>query len=396
MIRMPLSSEIFVVGSESVLAAASDVVAVPFDDKLVDYLDRVSKRLLKNVAAKRYPDVITFAFWCRKASALKLRQSYDGLRGRLGRGLVFHIAPSNVPVNFAYSLAASLLAGNANVVRVPSKGFEQVDIIGKALETELDDALRPFVCLIRYGHDQSITDHLSALCDTRIIWGGDSTIAQIRTSPLKPRATEIAFSDRYSICVINADAYLANTDRSKVAADFYNDTYLTDQNACTSPKLIVWLGHRVAQARDLFWSRLHELVKRKYEMQPIQAVSKYVNLCRQAIKNPCLKVVCMPDNLVTRAEAVQLTRTLIEDNGNSGYFMEYVADSLDQLLPVCTRECQTLAYFGVNTEELEALVMTYRPKGIDRIVPIGNTMDFSLVWDGYDLIHSLTRQISVG
>ena len=393
---MPLSSDIFVLGGESSLTAAQAATADPFNDKIVDYLDRVSKRLLKDAAAKRYPDVVTFAFWCRKASVLKLRQPYEGLRGRLGRGLVFHIAPSNVPVNFAYSLAASLLAGNANVVRVPSKNFEQVDIIGKALGDELDVALRPFVCLVRYGHDQSVTDYLSALCDTRIIWGGDSTIEQIRRSPLKPRATEIAFSDRYSICVINADAYLENADSGKVAADFYNDTYLTDQNACTSPKLIVWMGQRVAEAQELFWSRLHELAGQKYKLQPIQAVSKHVNMCRQAIKNPGLKAARMPDNLVTRVKAGQLTRTLIDDNGNSGYFMEYTASGLEELLPVCTLECQTLAYYGVDPKELEALVINHRPKGIDRIVPIGKTMDFSLVWDGYDLIHSLTRQISVG
>ena len=28
---------------------------------------------------------------------------------RLGRGIIFHIAPSNVPINFAYSLVAGLL-----------------------------------------------------------------------------------------------------------------------------------------------------------------------------------------------------------------------------------------------------------------------------------------------
>ena len=34
-----------------------------------------------------------------------------------------------------------------------------------------------------------------------------------------------------------------------------------------------------------------------------------------------------------------------------------------------------------------------RPRGVDRIVPIGRTMDFSLMWDGYDLIRSMSRRI---
>jgi hypothetical protein len=28
---------------------------------------------------------------------------------------------------------------------------------------------------------------------------------------------------------------------------------------------------------------------------------------------------------------------------------------------------------------------------VDRVVPLGRTMDFSLQWDGYDLVHCLTR-----
>ena len=45
--------------------------------------------------------------------------------------------------------------------------------------------------------------------------------------------------------------------------------------------------------------------------------------------------------------------------------------------------------------KIQDFVMTSRPRGIDRIVPIGKTMDFSLVWDGYDLIRSLSREISI-
>ena len=33
--------------------------------------------------------------------------------------------------------------------------------------------------------------------------------------------------------------------------------------------------------------------------------------------------------------------------------------------------------------------------GIDRIVPVGKTMDFSLVWDGRDLINELSRVVVV-
>ena len=34
-------------------------------------------------------------------------------------------------------------------------------------------------------------------------------------------------------------------------------------------------------------------------------------------------------------------------------------------------------------------------KGVDRIVPVGKTMDFDLFWDGYDLYSCLTRVVAV-
>ena len=40
---------------------------------------------------------------------------------RMGRGVVFHIAPSNVAVNYAYSFAVGFVLGNANLVRLPSR-----------------------------------------------------------------------------------------------------------------------------------------------------------------------------------------------------------------------------------------------------------------------------------
>ena len=34
-------------------------------------------------------------------------------------------------------------------------------------------------------------------------------------------------------------------------------------------------------------------------------------------------------------------------------------------------------------------------RGVDRIVPMGKTMDFDLIWDGYDLVSRLTRTVSM-
>ena len=112
---------------------------VPFSDDAVEFLDALSSLIMKNPSSRQYPDVITFAFFCRRASLVKMKSDFTSDKLRLGRGLVFHVAPSNVPVNFAYSLVSGLLAGNMNVVRVSSKSFVQVDIIIKAMLKLLDE-----------------------------------------------------------------------------------------------------------------------------------------------------------------------------------------------------------------------------------------------------------------
>ena len=112
----------------------------------------------------------------------------------------------------------------------PSKDFPQIGIINGAIRDSLEDrpGMRPYICLVRYGRDQKINDLFSSMADTRIIWGGDTTISEIRKSPLMPRAGEITFADRYSLAVIDSERYLASENKDGIAQGFYNDTYLMD------------------------------------------------------------------------------------------------------------------------------------------------------------------------
>jgi len=250
----------------------------PFDDAVLDFFNSLSKRL---VSVREYSDVATFGFWCRRASLLKEKENYSSLDlgTRLGRGIIFHSTPSNVPVNFAYSFAAGLLAGNANIVRLPGKDFEQVTIITGAVKELMSGEhsdLAPYACFVKYPPDKTLHDFYSSVCDVRVIWGGDNTIAELRESPLKPKATELTFADRYSIAVIDALEYNLSEDKKKIAQDFYNDTYFSDQNACTSPRIVFWLGNEndINDAKELFWQNVGALANEKYDLAPVQAVGK--------------------------------------------------------------------------------------------------------------------------
>jgi len=369
----------------------------PFDDKICSMLSGVSKLLLKE--AKGYPDVSTFAFWCRAASLETMKKKYLAVLC-VGRGILFHITPSNVPVNFAYSLAAGLLAGNLNIIRVPTGEFAQVAIIIKAFEKVLESAefaaIAPFVNFLRYERDDEINAYLSSLCDVRIIWGGDNAIAEIRRAPLNPRSFDITFADRYSICAINTGPYIKAAHQDKIAQDFYNDTYLFDQNACTSPHLVIWVGRdgEIVKAKDIFWTALHKVVSEKYSLQPVQAVAKLTAFYKAAVDMQVM-LESSPDNLIVRTKLNKLSKGMENYRCPGGYFTEYSVSSLAEIIPILNRKYQTLAYYGFSKEELQRLFRNHRFYGIDRIVPIGKTTDFSLVWDGYNLINTLSRTCSI-
>lgn len=397
MIPMQLNIDLnFIIGGREIFAGIEQVKPLDiFAGEATEFLNALSRRLLKDSTAKRFPDVATFAFWIRKASIAQMAAAYKGGELRIGRGTIFHIAPSNVPVNFAFSCAAGLLAGNANVVRLPSKNFPQVEIICAAIDATLKDFpnMAPYIFMVRYGHERAVNDFLSGICDTRIIWGGDATINEIRQSPLKVRANEITFADRYSIAVIDAEKYLGAADKDRIARDFYNDTYLNDQNACTSPRLVIWQGSDTDSARETFWRHLQKIVDAEYNLQAVQAVDKLVKFDLLAL-DKITKLRKSGGNKIIRAEIFSIDADLMNYAGNSGFFIEYVMKDLAEILPICGARCQTLSYFGVDREALKNFMLTNRPRGIDRIVPMGRTLDFALIWDGYDLIRSLSRIIS--
>ena len=394
-----LKSVTYLVGNDDVVAAIKDSSPkYPFDDSVVDFLNALSKILMKSREAKIYPDVITLGFWMRKSSVLALKEGFvsEDSDIKIGRGVAFHIAPSNVPVNYAYSLITGLLTGNANIIRIPSKDFPQVSIINKAINEALEEYpdMKPYICLVRYGRNQEVNDMLSALADTRIIWGGDDTITEIRKSPLNPRASEIAFADRYSLAVIDSEKYLEISDKARFAEEFYNDTFLSDQNACTSPRLVVWMGDRKKEAKEIFWQYEHDLVKKKYQFQSIMGINKLTSSYLMAASKVGVYIEPREDNYIVRVNVPEVNPDLMKLKDNSGYFFEYDCNDILEIRDFCNNtHCQTIGFLGEKETIMPLLISGI--KGVDRVVPIGKTMDFDFIWDGYNLVERLTRTIKV-
>lgn len=383
----------YLLGSEEVC----NIPLVPYSDEAISFLGRWAEQLLSSREVRAFPDVVTFAFWCRKANLLRLKEAAALEDSRLGRGLVFHIAPSNIPVNFAFSFAFGLLAGNANIVRIPSADFPQVQILCDTCQKALEDfpEIRQRTAWVRYPINADTTAYFSHMADGRMIWGGDGTIASVLAGGGKPRSADVLFADRYSICLIDGQHILEATDSEirALAQNFYNDTWLMDQNACSSPMLLLWLNSS-PEAKARFWTAANAFAEEKYFLQPASAVDKYVQLCTEAASGLSILRTVRMGNMTYRVELSALPEDLTILRGKCGYFYEYDLSSLHELSSYITEKFQTAAYYGLDPKALQQWVLEDRLRGIDRIVPVGKAMDINVIWDGYDIVRTLSRIVS--
>ncbi len=374
---------------------------IPYSDIFCDFLDNFSKTLDSYPQIRKFPDLKTLAFWCRKKNILKFRNNSLLNETRLGLGMIFHITPSNIPTNFAYSLIFGLINGNSNIVKVPSKKFVQIDIVcnilKKVLKIKKFKKINKFITIVRYKDNDNFTKKISSICNARVVWGGDKSVATIRQFPLMERAIDISFADRYSFCIINSSkiSNLNKFELKLLVEKFYNDTYLVDQNACSSPHLVVWLGKDNIKLREKFWKYLLDVVKRKYDLTETASLDKYNQLCENILNLKSLKNQNNYENFIFTNQLSSLDKNIHNLRGKWGFFYEYITNDINKISKYVNNKYQTLTYFGLDKKEIKKFIVENEVNGIDRVVPIGQALDMSFYWDGYDLNRILSRIVDI-
>lgn len=378
----------------------------PFDSVVLDFVDSLSGRILADKAFRRFPELMAMAFWMRRVNILKLREKFESEKAERvwpARGIVFHIAPANVDTIFVYSWFLSMLVGNINVVRLSSKVDEQVTTLVSVINDLADRpefrAVAERFMIVQYEHDDETTSFFSSFCDVRVIWGGDETVRRIRALPLKPTATELVFADKFSMSVMRAQSFMALEKKDGLIANFYNDAYWFGQNACSSPRLVVWLGEKAAvgEARRSFWDLLEKKVEEKLRvLPPAVAVDKLVAVTSVIISaSGAVHVEPSRTSLVSRVLLEKPEDVKRDLHCGGGLFYELVIGSLDELAAVISPKDQTVSVFGIGADEWRQFVVTHRPEGINRVVPVGEALSFSAVWDGYDLLREFCREVEI-
>ncbi len=386
-------------GAEGDLTAPSEDRLAVGDERVLDFLAKLARKLLTPALARRHPELGSLGFFLRPAElrrAVAKMERDDALV--FPRGNVFHLPPANVDTIFVYSWALSALAGNHNVVRISSRAAGAAEAIFEALnEVDADPVIARTQRMVTYGRDDAITGALSRWCDLRVIWGGDAAVDAIRKHPLRPSGRDLTFPDRTSWAVLSMPGWRAADPAARKAAvvGFANDAYWFDQAACSSPRTVFLIGDGdPADVRTEFLDLLLTVVdQRGWTVDAAMAVEKRVNAYGLAATGAATTVE-FPDNRITALTLTgsdQVPRRWI----GAGAFPFAQVGSLTELVPAMTRQDQTVSHFGFTPAELRAFAIALGGRGVDRIVPFGSALTFGAVWDGYDLPAEFTRLTTV-
>ena len=412
---------------------------VPFSEEVMAFLDAFSKKI-RTSAVRTEPDAAALGFWCRRAHLEALKKKHETDTVRLGRGLVFHLAPSNVPMMFVYSYAVGLLAGNANIVRVSSRlndtARQVAEILDNLMQEEAFQRVRERSSFIQYDRNDDITAEYLKRCDARVFWGGDETVQSMNMLPAPPHAVTLAFPDRWSFALFDEDYMegLSDEEMASLVHRFYNDTFVMDQQGCSSPQMVVWLKsgnkeekenkaetgadeERNAQtagadedrnaqtvgepgsetAGKRFWQALAKEAEEDYIMDGYRAARKFERFCVAAMQDDLLAgSERFGGNRVLVAKLSRMPEKPFSEKGGFGLFYEADAHSWEELLPLLARKVQTIVCAGIDRKALALFLAQHHAGGVDRLVEPGQALEMDTIWDGKDLIAALSRFIVTG
>lgn len=371
-----------------------------FSENRIDFLVALSKSILRSSSAKEFPDLITFGYYCRKSNLMKLKlaqETSDNVNLRFGLGSCLHIAPSNIPMNFAFSFLMGFLAGNTNIVRIPTKQFEQLDVFLdlflELCQTNKFKKVGLTNCFIRTNRDSSKLNQLVRNTDALVVWGGDDTVKLFRQLDKKPLCTEVYFPGRVSSLVIDCESLISLNDKEMgvFCKDFFNDTYLVDQNACSSPSIIYWYGSkkRQSEAKLKFTSQINKYLATSYELATVSKIDKLIDVI----------VFCNKTEASIKIEQTSGKLWFIDTNSldiipKLGTFITKNITKLDDISKYIRKNEQTLLYFGLEPREL-LTILVEQGKLVDRIVPVGQALNIGMHWDGKNLIDTLSKKIEL-
>ena len=391
-----------------------------FEPILFEFTKALSQSLLKDNQYKEYPELVALGFWLRSSHLKsKLKEvGYEDASTHFSTdvykpiGCVIHFTPANVDTMFIYSWIASLLLGNTNIIRVTSQDSQSkmmlLALLNKLFKYPEFEQISARNVFVTYDKQSHFTDELSALADARLIWGGDQSVRLIKQSPSKQNCRDLSFADKYSLSIVNLNEIEKTGD--KYAELLWRDTQAFYQQACSSPRIVVFVGENIGKnctantslIKSVF-AKANLLAKEDSEnwRDDTRLNEHLVTIQSLSIQSYITENGLLQLDQISAALVEPITQeAMAQHKGNGLYYISLatnVDDAFDKLaLSDAQREyaisakVQTISVFGFDKETLSRIADSKLGQTNFRVQDQGQALDFSFRWDGYNLLESLS------
>ena len=225
------------------------------------------------------------------------------------------------------------------------------------------------------------------------MWGGDRTVNMFRGLPARSNVKDITFVDKNSMFALNCNKFvsLSDTDKLSLVKKFIADSLTFNQLACSSPSTVVLVGDKldIEKVNNEFWNLIDSQLG---DTETISDTALKLNfIFERAVTNKFKQVSKLKNLTLLYPESpIKNSKTC-----GRGTFFCIELSTLNKLSTLVTNKDQTLSYFGFSKTELEDLVSNLNGRAIHRVVPLGKSLEFDIIWDGYDLLSELTKKVRI-
>lgn len=395
------------ISSDSFLLNKPERCFRPFADELKKIVSSLGQEILRSPVLKADTGAVALAYWLRNANVERLQREYFNHHTlnasviTVPVGKVLHLTPANVDTIFLYSWALSFLCGNQNIVRVSSKPShilqELISCVLRLMQVypELADNNLFMTC----EHNHNFLYRASSWCNHRVVWGGNEAIKMVRAIPMATHASERVFASKHSYAVFSIQSILESDtdDLANLVTSFYNDVFAFNQKACSSPHTIFWVGANdlYRQAITRFEDALEAYIKnRGRESSLSDMVIRFSQACDLVAKVDGAQVN-LHAGAFTSLVLTEFDELKERDLCGRGFFRHLHVEELMQICEFLGGSDQTLTHYGFDHTSLQQLAVHAGMLGVDRLVAVGRALEFSPIWDGYDLISDFIRKVSL-
>jgi Rad3-related DNA helicase len=141
-----------------------------------------------------------------------------------------------------------------------------------------------------------------------------------------------------------------------------------------------------------FFKRVNNYAQRQLTMHPSQSMHRFVASCAEILDRPVNQTNRFPALTVLNLTTLQ---AFDRNHPGGGIFLQASIEELNQLVSVLSRKDQTLTTFGFAEHELREFAKKLNGRALERIVPIGQALEFGRFWDGHDLLQAFCRNVFI-